>query len=67
MSKTDENGLPNTWRGTRQVWNEKGQCAREACRQPLGMDKYYNTSTRLFYCADCGTLINKYNPGLCVR
>lgn len=55
----------------RKLWNSEGKCARKACREPFynGVETklYYNSSTRLLYCESCATLINKYNPGLCIE
>ncbi len=38
-------------------------CNRSACRAPG--PRWWNASTRAFYCAACAEGINHYSPGLC--
>lgn len=52
-----------SWQAQREAWNTAGQCAREACRQPLDPG-YRHPDTRLLYCAGCAALLQRYNPGL---
>lgn len=42
---------------------EGGSCNRTACQKPNSA-KYYNRSTRAFYCRTCALLIHRANPTL---
>jgi hypothetical protein len=40
-------------------------CNRKVCGQPYA--RWYNPSTRAFYCERCAKLIDEHNPGLCIE
>lgn len=43
-------------------------CNRSACQSPLNIgERFWNDSTRAYYCASCARKINQANPGLCVK
>jgi hypothetical protein len=50
-----------TWKSDRQAWNRAGECAREACRDDIVEERYYNKGSDLLYCKPCAFLINDRN------
>ena len=42
------------------------RCNRMACQVELGDHRWWNRSTRAYYCRACALRINEVNPMLCI-
>jgi len=55
------------WHEQRKIWNQAGQCSRQACRGPLhhsdGTPRHGIQQNTLKYCLPCVKLITDANPG----